>query len=86
MAAGEVMQRQFDPAASSAALAAAQYWKEQQAESMQGERTVSISRILFAHQTSWHMMHACILKPLAILAGGSCWPGCYTDSSICLEW
>lgn len=44
MAAGGDMHRQVTPAASSAALAAAQYWKEQQAESMQGKRTVLASR------------------------------------------
>ena len=65
------MQRQFDPAASSAALAAAQYWKEQQAESMQGERTMSMS-VSLAHQTSWHMVHICILISVAREAFAGC--------------
>ena len=47
------MQRQFDPSASSAALAAAQYWKEQQAESMQGKRIVPTSRISLAWPGIW---------------------------------
>ena len=79
MAAGEVMQRQFDPAASSAALAAAQYWKEQQAESMQGERTMSMSRI------SLHVRHPgmwCTSTYSYLLSERFCWrPGCCTKFS-----
>ena len=68
------MQRQFDPAASSAALAAAQYWKEQQAESMQGEITMPMFRTSLACQTSWYIVHVCIPTILVkrTFAGGSC--------------
>ena len=72
MAAGGVKQRHFDPAASSAALAAAQYWKEQQAESMQGKRTMLMSRILLTYQASAYMMHACILIVLATRSPVGC--------------